>query len=304
MQNFPPPRNRCAHMPAGEQPCKDRPRHGYDFCETHLEIRTRDNVKGEIITIVTDELGVDRSEVTNKARLVEDLGADSLDQIKLVVRLEESFKLWIPDKKADELLTVGAAINHVIDVLLATDTYMPYPDAVAAAVADSKARKAQHTERILKHIAQSDLFLSYYPPLGLEPDKVEKLFQRIVQNDLISYVTPIPVGSGDQLIRLHVLLLGESKIYYFRFQPGTVKFEWAALNDLRFTYEMFLDEDNEISKVIVKSSSRDERDRRGYAQENLRDAVFEFKGEEEINGALEFLAKYLTNLEGGQGGTN
>jgi acyl carrier protein len=304
MQNFPPPHhNKCAHSPAGQEPCKYAALDKYEFCRNHLEIRTRENVKSEVITIITDELGVDRSEVTDDARFVDHLGADSLDKVTIVLRFEESFNLWIPDKKADELVTVGAAVNHVIDVKLATGAYMQHPDTAAAAAADSRARKARHTERILKQIAWSRRFLEYYPPLELEADKVERLFQRVVRNDLITHVTPIPVGD-DKLTCLHVLLLGESKIYYFKFQCSTVRFEWAALNDLRFAYEMLLDEDKEISKVVVKSSSRDERDKRGHARENLRDSVFEFAGEEEIEGALEFLAKYLVNLEGAQGAIN
>jgi acyl carrier protein len=63
--------------------------------------------------IVADQLGVDVDEVTPEASFVDDLGADSLDTVELVMALEEEFGLEIPDEDAEKILTVGDAIKYI-----------------------------------------------------------------------------------------------------------------------------------------------------------------------------------------------
>lgn len=63
--------------------------------------------------IVVDQLGVNEDQVVPEAKFVEDLGADSLDQVELVMALEEEFGSDIPDEDAEKLTTVGDAINYV-----------------------------------------------------------------------------------------------------------------------------------------------------------------------------------------------
>ena len=67
--------------------------------------------------IIVEQLGVDESEVTEDAKFIEDLGADSLDTVELVMALEEEFNLEIPDDQAEKLTTVGAAIKYLEDNL-------------------------------------------------------------------------------------------------------------------------------------------------------------------------------------------
>ena len=62
-------------------------------------------------------MGVDESEVTEDAKFIEDLGADSLDTVELVMALEEEFNLEIPDDQAEKLTTVGSAIKYLEDNL-------------------------------------------------------------------------------------------------------------------------------------------------------------------------------------------
>ena len=71
-------------------------------------------VQDKIKQIIVDELGVDEAEVTENARFIEDLGADSLDLVEVVMDLEDQFGLKIPDEDARELTTVGKAIDYVI----------------------------------------------------------------------------------------------------------------------------------------------------------------------------------------------
>jgi len=63
--------------------------------------------------IVADQLGVDLEEVTEEASFVDDLGADSLDTVELVMALEEEFGMEIPDEDAEKISTVKDAINYI-----------------------------------------------------------------------------------------------------------------------------------------------------------------------------------------------
>ena len=63
--------------------------------------------------IVVEQLGVAEDQVTPEAKFIEDLGADSLDQVELVMALEEEFESDIPDEDAEKLTTVGKAIEYI-----------------------------------------------------------------------------------------------------------------------------------------------------------------------------------------------
>ena len=72
-----------------------------------------EDVKGKIKKIVADHLGIDEEKVTEEASFIDDLGADSLDTVELVMAFEEAFDVEIPDEKAETILTVGDAISHL-----------------------------------------------------------------------------------------------------------------------------------------------------------------------------------------------
>jgi acyl carrier protein len=65
--------------------------------------------------IIVDQLGVDENEVTDSAHFIEDLGADSLDTVELVMAFEEEFNIEIPDEDAEKITTVGSAIKYLKD---------------------------------------------------------------------------------------------------------------------------------------------------------------------------------------------
>ena len=70
-------------------------------------------VQDKIKQIIVDELAVDEAEVTENARFIEDLGADSLDLVELVMRFEEDFDIEIPDDAAEHIQTVGDAVKFI-----------------------------------------------------------------------------------------------------------------------------------------------------------------------------------------------
>ena len=70
-------------------------------------------VQDKIKQIIVDELGVDEAEVTENARFIEDLGADSLDIVELVMEFEKEFNMDIPDEDAEKLRTVGDALGYL-----------------------------------------------------------------------------------------------------------------------------------------------------------------------------------------------
>ena len=70
-------------------------------------------VAEKVKEIIVEQLGVDPEEVTMEASFVNDLGADSLDTVELVMALEEEFNIEIPDEEAEKLDTVGKAIEYI-----------------------------------------------------------------------------------------------------------------------------------------------------------------------------------------------
>ena len=78
------------------------------------------SIEEQVKSIVAEQLGVKEDEVTNDASFVDDLGADSLDTVELVMALEEEFETEIPDEEAEKITTVQQAIDFVNSARAAT----------------------------------------------------------------------------------------------------------------------------------------------------------------------------------------
>ena len=70
-------------------------------------------IEDKVKEIIVEQLGVNADQVTSEASFIEDLGADSLDTVELVMELEEEFDINIPDESAEKIQTVGEAISHI-----------------------------------------------------------------------------------------------------------------------------------------------------------------------------------------------
>ncbi|MEI6677029.1 MAG: acyl carrier protein [Mariniphaga sp.] len=73
------------------------------------------DISGKVKAIIVDKLGVDESEVTSEASFTNDLGADSLDTVELIMEFEKEFNIAIPDDQAEKIGTVGDAINYITE---------------------------------------------------------------------------------------------------------------------------------------------------------------------------------------------
>jgi len=72
-----------------------------------------ENIEEKIIEIVAEQMGVDKGEITRETSFVNDLNADSLDTVELVMEFEDEFELSIPDEEAEKIQTVGQAIDYI-----------------------------------------------------------------------------------------------------------------------------------------------------------------------------------------------
>ena len=67
----------------------------------------------KITDIIVDKLGIDKEKITNESRFIEDLGADSLDTVELIMQFEEDFDVEIPDDDAEKILSVQQAVDYI-----------------------------------------------------------------------------------------------------------------------------------------------------------------------------------------------
>jgi acyl carrier protein len=81
----------------------------------HMEVEAMSSIDKRVKEIVAEQLGVDEAQVTNEASFMDDLGADSLDTVELVMALEEEFDIEISDEDAEKIQTVQDAIDYITD---------------------------------------------------------------------------------------------------------------------------------------------------------------------------------------------
>lgn len=75
---------------------------------------TKEEILAKIKGVVSEKLNVGEDQVTFDAKFVEDLGADSLDQVELIMAMEDEFECKIPEEEAEKLTTVGAAVDYIL----------------------------------------------------------------------------------------------------------------------------------------------------------------------------------------------
>jgi acyl carrier protein len=73
-------------------------------------------IETKVIEIISEQMGVDKSEITRETSFINDLNADSLDTVELVMEFEDEFNMSIPDEEAEKIQTVGAAIDYIVTI--------------------------------------------------------------------------------------------------------------------------------------------------------------------------------------------
>ena len=74
-------------------------------------------IEQKVVEIVSEQMGVDKSEITRETSFINDLNADSLDTVELVMEFEDEFDMSIPDEEAEKIQTVGAAIDYIVNTI-------------------------------------------------------------------------------------------------------------------------------------------------------------------------------------------
>ena len=74
-------------------------------------------IESKVVEIVSEQMGVDKAEITRETSFINDLNADSLDTVELVMEFEDEFDMSIPDEEAEKIQTVGAAIDYIINIV-------------------------------------------------------------------------------------------------------------------------------------------------------------------------------------------
>jgi acyl carrier protein len=73
-------------------------------------------IENRVIDIISEQMGADKSEITRETSFINDLNADSLDTVELVMEFEDEFDMSIPDEEAEKIQTVGAAIDYIVKI--------------------------------------------------------------------------------------------------------------------------------------------------------------------------------------------
>jgi acyl carrier protein len=74
------------------------------------------SIENKVIEIISEQMGADKSEITRETSFINDLNADSLDTVELVMEFEDEFDMSIPDEEAEKIQTVGAAIDYIVNI--------------------------------------------------------------------------------------------------------------------------------------------------------------------------------------------
>ena len=77
---------------------------------------SENDIEVKVTEIVSEQMGVDKAEITRETSFINDLNADSLDTVELVMEFEDEFDMSIPDEEAEKIQTVGAAIDYIVNI--------------------------------------------------------------------------------------------------------------------------------------------------------------------------------------------
>ena len=86
---------------------------GKEGSENEVDVK---EIENKVVVIISEQMGVDKAEINRKTSFSNDLNADSLDTVELVMEFEDEFDMSIPDEEAEKIQTVGASIDYIVKV--------------------------------------------------------------------------------------------------------------------------------------------------------------------------------------------
>ncbi len=282
----------CAFISQHGDKCSESTYAGYEFCRSHLRQITESNISIVSFRIVSEQLGVSLSEVQYDSNIDDDLGADSLDGVELVMAFEEMFDTEIPDEEAKDISSVSDIIEIATrKVLDEKEEFILKPE-IDFVVLNKKIRKqASNIERQINTIVHSTLFGDYATKFRISQEALFKTFLEIMHTHWIDHVTTIPVtdDSGD-INGAYIIFLTSRYVYYFYLGNRIIQAERAHLRDLVLNEEFVLDETGNIESIIVSWSLK-------YPTQQKKNR-FSFESEQGIYAVREFMKKYWEHMEG------
>ena len=79
-----------------------------------VAVVTAEQIEDKVLSIVSDQMGINRAEITRETSFINDLNADSLDIVELVMEFEDNFDMNIPDEEAEKIKTIGQAVDYIV----------------------------------------------------------------------------------------------------------------------------------------------------------------------------------------------
>lgn len=284
----------CRYLDASGTTCSEPVTAGQLYCAQHLGLLIRLNARELLIDVVVEVLGVSPDTVTDSAHFLEDLGADSLEFVALVVAVEEIFGLDIPDEKAQEMGTFGDACRFVFGRLLETGKLVLHAHRTVSKDIEHAKTKKSAPEKQIEAIVTSQLFLDYQTRLEVPAVQMRHILAETLRCGWIEHVTTVPTLHADGLLdSVSVLLLTKTDILYLMLRKRGIFAQRVLLGDVFLQPHFSFHPDGRIHTVEVFALLPPGK--RIGDSDNFR---FSFKEKRGIAGALMFLQKYYQYSKG------
>lgn len=204
----------------------------HKYCQEHLTVVAEEFTRGQITTILSEHLGVDRSRIQRTSEIIEDLDADSLDTVELVMALEEAFGCEISDDVAQKIISVEDAVRAVM--AQADFTKVNY---------ETGGRRYRDelyaTTRQLEIIVNSNWFLTFLQAFSIPASQFKELLIGHIYDKKVEYVTTVPESdSTDTLVKAHVIFLTKTTLYYYLLQRDRIVFSSEKLSRINITTQL------------------------------------------------------------------
>ena len=276
--------NRCCYINANKRRCRKRV-HEQHYCSEHLQLLTKLHVTQGVNDIVCEQMGAVMSEITPETTFVDDLNADSLDIVELVMEMEDEFDLSVPDEDIETISTIRDACDYIIDLLLTDGKYIINPTRPARSVAEAIRQDKTKCRRRLMKILENELFQDYVNQLSLSQKSTSEWITKLLRDRWVEHVTTIPVLNREkQMTAVHLMFLFKNAMDHIILYRKKMFFREVHLRDLDVEPEYIFDSEGKVREIVVNV--------RVYQQGDLDTPRFVFKGDL-VEATQDFIEKYL-----------